>query len=766
MNTTTPRIGTALKFIGALCLLPVRANWDVIATGSPPGRLRGFLWLGGLAMALAQPLHAGAAAPENVPWFHRCLAGMEIGPTGAEFGISTNDMDYATRYDGREVARRCKEAGGEFVIIWTRDGEYTYYDSKFEPKAPGLGRRDALREGVEEGHKLGLVVIAYNTLQYCFETLRQHPEWRMVASDGQPIQRVCFRSGYLDYMKKLLAEQLAYGMDGLVLDMMDQGFVPPYGCWCATCQQEFEAQCGQPMPRHMTWDEDWDRVLEMRYASSAHFEKELAQYVHRLNPRATVHFNYHGYPPWFWPCGQRPVQHAVNGDFVTGETGLWDFGALAVGLTAEFYRAATPGKPFQVAMQRGVRGYFDQTTRPLNDLRWELLDLLAHGAFVSLIDKTAFDGSLDPAAYDRFRLLFKEAQSKRPHFGHQPVQEAGIYYSSRTRDWMGRDKPADYFMAFQGAHKAMVYEHIPWGIVHEENVTLDTLRQFPILLLPNAAILSDREVLLFRRYVEAGGKLIITGLTGTLDRFGGRQKESSLAELIGARLQGRLESQDNWVAFPAGADAALNALVGDTRPGWPFLVKGPAVVYQPATATVVGDLLKPCRTFSQQQAGLKDPDWLMSAGERVGPAVLVNRLGQGTVLTFAGSPDFATASELHIVEARKLLRYAVRFLDPKPLVEIAAPATVEAVVTDDPAQRALRVHLIGYNSPPQATPSSDSPYVLPGLIEDAPIYRARITVNRPIKHAAALNRSTLLRRHGNRLDLTVEDIHEVIIVRY
>jgi hypothetical protein len=738
----------------------------MITAGLLRGVLRRLVWLGALATMPAWPSEAGAAASNDVPWFHRCLVGMEIGPTGGEFGISTNDVGYAAKYDGRDVARHCKEAGGEFVIIWARDGEYAYYDSMLEPKAPGLGLRDPLREGVEEGHKLGLTVLAYCTQQYCYQTLREHPEWRMVACDGQPIQRVCFRSGYLDYMKRLLAEQLSYGIDGVVLDMMDQGFIPPYGCWCATCQHEFEARWGRPMPRHASWDEDWDRVLELRYASSARFEKELVQYVHRLKPQATVYFNYHGYPPWSWPCGQRPVQHASNGDFVTGETGLWGFGALAVGLTAEFFRAATPGRPFEVAMQRGVRGYFDQTTRPLNDLRWEMMDLLAHGAFVSMIDKTAFDGSLDPAAYDRLKLLFNEAQSKRPHFGHQPVREVGIYYSCRTRDWMGREKPADYFMAFEGAHKAMVYEHVPWGVVHEENVTLEALRRLPILLLPNAAILSDSEVLLFRRYVEGGGNLIVTGLSGALDRFGGKQRESSLAELIGARLDRQLESQDNWVSFPAGAAPGLKALQGDIRPGWPFLVKGPALVYQPTTAAALGDLLKPCRTLSQQKAPRADPDWLMSAGERVGPAVLVNRLGQGTVLTFAGSPDFATSSELHIPEARKLLLYAVRFLDPKPVVEIAAPATVEAVVTDDPAQRVLRVHLVAYNSPPQATPSSDSPYVLPALIEDAPIYRASVTVNRPIKHAAALNGSTRLRRHGSRLDLTVEDIHEVIVIGY
>ena len=62
-------------------------------------------------------------------------------------------------------------------------------------------------------------------------------------------------------------------------------------------------------------------------------------------------------------------------------------------------------------------------------------------------------------------------------------------------------------------------------------------------------------------------------------------------------------------------------------------------------------------------------------------------------------------------------------------------------------------------------PATDAPYVLPGLIEDAPLYRASVTLNRPIKHAAVLNRSTVLRRQGNRLDLMVEDVHEVLVLR-
>jgi len=164
--------------------------------------------------------------------------------------------------------------------------------------------------------------------------------------------------------------------------------------------------------------------------------------------------------------------------------------------------------------------YHDQTTRPLPDIRWELLTLLAHGAFVTMVDKTGYDGRLDPVAYDRIGEAFKEALAKRAHFGHAPLGEVGIWFSSRTRDWRGREKPGEYFQCFQGAHKAMVYAHIPWGVILDENVTDATLAVFRSICLPNAAILSEREISLLRRHVERGGGLIITGLSGCADRRG------------------------------------------------------------------------------------------------------------------------------------------------------------------------------------------------------------------------------------------------------
>lgn len=379
--------------------------------------------------------------------------------------------------------------------------------------------------------------------------------------------------------------------------------------------------------------------------------------------------------------------------------------------------------------------------------------------------------------YDRLATAFQEAQAKRDHFGHQPVAEVGIFFSSRTRDWVGREKPADYFQSFQGAHKALVYEHIPYGVLLDENLTLEKLRQFPVVLLPNVAIVSESEVDLFKRYVEEGGRLLITGISGTRGWRGEPKAQSPLEGLIGAKLIRTLDVTDPWVRLmptPAPDGELLSVGIPHARrvkpdacavESVPFLVRGPAVLYEPKTAVPVGALLKPHRT-KQHDEGRYPEDWPLSADTPVGPAILIHPLGQGRVLTLAASPDWATASDHHIVEARKLLANAIRLLNPQPRLRISAPSTVEAVVTEDPDTRTLRVHLLGYNSPPQTTPAKNRPYILPALIEDAPMYRASIEFRDHIKTAKALNRSTKLNWQGNRLELTVEDIHEVIQCRY
>lgn len=717
-----------------------------------------------LALAMIASLAGLAAAENEVPWFKRLKLGMEVGPTGAQWGSDPRDAGYAAKFDGADIVQALHGIGAEYLVIWGRDHAWAYYDSKLMPKAPGLGERDVIREAVEAARPLGMPVIVYTVVQAGGWAIEQHPEWKMVGADGNVIEgRVCFNSGYRQFMLGLLEEMLAYDIDGFHVDMMDQGFGPPYGCWCEHCKALFEKEYKQPMPGGVTWDEAWDKMLQFRANTSARFEDEILAFIKARKPACSVDFNYHGNPPFSFEVAQRPIQHAHRGDFITGECGVWGFGALSPSFMSTFYRGTDPSRPYQVVLQRGSRMYHDQTTRPVNDLRWEALTLLAHGAQVTVVDKTPYSGVIDPLAYGRIGQVFAEAQAKQAEFGQRPIEEAGLFFSVRSRDWYARENKEKYFQPFAGAHKAMVYEHIPVGMCFDENVTLERLNDFSVVILPNAAILGEKELALFEKYVRAGGKLIVTGLSGLYDEHGGPRPETALRKIIGAKLDRVLGGDDNWFSLE-GLPFEADALAQDIDTSWPYLCYGPGVVYTPETAIPMGQLRAPIRT-SRQLDGKEGTTFPASFGDPVGPAVLLNSLGKGLVLTLAVDPGASTASEYRQAESRLLLRNAVRLLNPNPRVRIDAPRNVETVVTDDPATHTLRVHFLAYLAPPGAT-GPQRPLVLPDTIEDTPIFRASVTPGFPVKSLRTLSPVTQLEQNAGSIDLLVEDIHEALVIGY
>jgi hypothetical protein len=206
-------------------------------------------------------------------------------------------------------------------------------------------------------------------------------------------------------------------------------------------------------------------------------------------------------------------------------------------------------------------------------------------------------------------------------------------------------------------------------------------------------------------------------------------------------------------------------LADDIPLNWSFLTHGPAAIYRPTTAVPLSELLKPHRTLRQQK-GQEGTSFPNSADAPVGPAVLVNQVGKGKVACLACCPDFATGGEYPVPEARLLLRNVIRWLHPQPAVEIRAPLNVESVVTDDAATRTLRVHLVGYQSPPACTPPNNRPFVIPPQVEEPPLYRATITVRRPIRKVEALNKSTTLAISASSISAQVNDIHETIVIHY
>jgi len=92
------------------------------------------------------------------------------------------DADWPVRI----VVRRSVAAHAEYLVLWVRDGEFTFHQSKLVPRPAGFGDRDVLREAVDEARKHRLPIIAYCQLQHPSHELRLHPEWKARQADGTP----------------------------------------------------------------------------------------------------------------------------------------------------------------------------------------------------------------------------------------------------------------------------------------------------------------------------------------------------------------------------------------------------------------------------------------------------------------------------------------------------------------------------------------------------------------------------------------------------
>lgn len=68
------------------------------------------IWWGGvLANGGASP--GWAESPDAAPWYRQALVGIEVGPTGAQWGDGPRNTAYASLFNGRGIIEAAHKAG-------------------------------------------------------------------------------------------------------------------------------------------------------------------------------------------------------------------------------------------------------------------------------------------------------------------------------------------------------------------------------------------------------------------------------------------------------------------------------------------------------------------------------------------------------------------------------------------------------------------------------------------------------------------------------
>ena len=713
------------------------------------------------------------------PWYIKNTVGIEFGPTGS----AVNDMDFMSKMTGKDIVEKALAANAEYLILFCKDGSCAYYKSKYRPMPESLQGRDLLQEVCDAAKGTGLNVLAYAVVQYDSYARARHPEWELKDCNGNGLYKLCLRSpGYIEEMVKIVDELTDYDIVGLHIDMLDIGFDPQYGCWCEHCQKVFREKYGYDMPKKFDLDDPkFKDVMEFRYTNNKDMTDALVNFVKKKCPEKSIDFNYHGAPPFSFEVGQRPVHNAACGDFITAESLPWIFGYNNPSLISHFMEAANPEIPFQVVTSRSIYNYHEYTLRPIEDMRFEIMNILSHGGTFTLVDKAGYDGWFDKNVYSRISGIFDEAKRKTKYTrGYKKLPSCAIFFSHKTRDYVWRSDARGYQNSIAGLAHMLVQEKINYEFIFDENVTLEMLQKYPLVILTNTGILSDDEAAMIREYVNGGGNIIATGAVGAYDDCGHLGGSSKLEDVLGVKFEGIAndsETKDNYFVFPERSEQTekygdrFDWVTEGFEDGYQLYCRDTLYRYAPVTAetfasTYIG--FRPGKAENLENITSDIWNQLMSAGIRAGDGIFVNRFGNGKAVTLPSVPEKAYIGSHRTPELRKLICNIVRHLTPTPEIEVHAPLNTESVLMEDDIDNRILVHLTTYNP---TLPILECGFITndrrwyPPVMEEPAIYKCEVKVNLPFRRAYSVDGTPLkVDSATGTISFMTDKVYEIIVI--
>jgi hypothetical protein len=185
---------------------------------------------------------------------------------------------------------------------------------------------------------------------------------------------------------------------------------------------------------------------------------------------------------------------------------------------------------------------------------------------------TKFSGVL----YDR-RWLPMVERVYDWHYRHErylrneaPIARVALLFSEQTETFHAgvgpTDRAEDHVV---GMYHALVESRVPFELVHEAYLTDESLDRFRLLILADAAALSNAQCEAIRRYVARGGNLLATFASSLYDEFGQQRADFGLADLFGVSFGGRIDGpmQNAYLSLDADASGRRHQILdgfGDT----------------------------------------------------------------------------------------------------------------------------------------------------------------------------------------------------------
>jgi type 1 glutamine amidotransferase len=603
------------------------------------------------------------------------------------------------QYDSKKIADTIINSDFEAGMIYARCHVGTcYWNASEGPKHKGLGDHDQIGEISAYLQEAGVHFILYYSTVFDKKLWDAHPDWRIIGGGEEGgmfgkksrYKQVCPNSPYRAYTVRAL-EEIAknYPIEGAFLDMT---FWPAV-CYCEHCKKAWgEASGGKAIPDKDWEDSDWKRFIHWRYASMTSFIRDCVAALHKYRPGIVVSYQCPNQIHNGWIMGD-DINAADSGGIPSHDV-YYPSGHIHLSLQPRLFQATSPVHPFDVFISRPVVGLRDMPSmKPYIHMLAETCSVLANGGAVIYIDQIHPDGSLYKDHWEQFKRLNAEITRRQEFTGGEPLPYAGMYFSQDTRDFFGQDNFEERYMAeFVGACKALLEEHILFDIVTPRN--LSSLSKYKVIVLPNTACLSKREVEAFRKFVENGGGLVGTYEVSSGNEWNDPYPQPALGDVFCLhRLGDTSDFTDTYFQVVEGKHPVAEGLYRQ-RPITCMLKQ--TLVEATGEAESLANVVFPYTEWTPNRyvSIHNNPPGVMTGR----PAILANKYGRGRAVYFSAQVGAMYAMDSYW-EARKLIANAVRWAAAAPApVEVDAPVCIELTTWDQDDKNRRVIHLVNVQS--------------------------------------------------------------------
>jgi hypothetical protein len=424
------------------------------------------------------------------------------------------------------------------IVFISVTGILAFYPSKVEFHRHGkfLNGRDFFGECVAAARKRGMRVVARMSPDLNWgDALQAHPEWAMRYKDGslqfsseEPrLFKTCMFSTYMDdYVPAIMREiNSLYDVDCFYTN----GW-PPLGslpdCHCSMCTKLPAA--GTPA----YWRVFTDRVLDLwqRYDVIAKEKKHDSFFFANSggNVRGGPNLDRLGkIAAWF---------QADNQGRAYDEPAVW-----GCSLQGRVCNAVMDGKfaaNVTAAYSTGTPGWRNASKNP-DEARMWLNETLASGMvpyyhFVGAENGFGEDRRWQKVGVDYFRWT---ARHDAHFINRRSIANIGVVIGQSTQllypgPTTARSR-AYMHETTQGIYDALLRGRFAFDFVHEDRLEPERLAKYRALLLPNVALLSDRQCQQLRDYVHSGGSIMASFETSLYDEDLKPRQDFALADLFG-----------------------------------------------------------------------------------------------------------------------------------------------------------------------------------------------------------------------------------------